>query len=207
MTDLKKCISCSRQAAPNRSRCEQCLSSSRASRRRYVEMNAEAVNASQRRARAQMIDGGLCVCGNPLADGRARCKTCLDKQRADNSRRRSLRKTLNVCRVCGGEVEGGKSHCRRCLNKVSEAIAAVRDEVIAAYGGQCACCGESEPRFLQVDHINCDGSTERAKGIVTGSLYRKLKRLGFPRDRYQLLCANCNHGRYLNGGICPHKAA
>ena len=65
----QKCISCSRQAAPNRSRCEQCLSSSRASRRRYVEMNAEAVNASQRRARAQMIDGGLCVCGNPLRTG------------------------------------------------------------------------------------------------------------------------------------------
>jgi hypothetical protein len=78
-------------------------------------------------------------------------------------------------------------------------------EVVVAYGGKCSCCGEKEKRFLQVDHINSDGGPERAAGIATGNLYRRLKRLGFPRDRYQLLCANCNHGRYLNGGVCPHK--
>lgn len=35
-------------------------------------------------------------------------------------------------------------------------------------------------------------------------LYRSLKRRGFPKDRFRLLCANCNLGRYLNGGVCPH---
>ena len=32
-----------------------------------------------------------------------------------------------------------------------------------------------------------------------------LKRLGWPRDRYQLLCANCNFGKLMNGGVCPHQ--
>lgn len=25
-------------------------------------------------------------------------------------------------------------------------------------------------------------------------------------DRLQLLCANCNFGKLMNGGTCPHKA-
>ena len=31
-----------------------------------------------------------------------------------------------------------------------------------------------------------------------------LKRQGWPKDGYQLLCANCNQGRARNGGVCPH---
>ena len=26
----------------------------------------------------------------------------------------------------------------------------------------------------------------------------------WPRDRYQLLCSNCNQGKVRNGGVCPH---
>jgi hypothetical protein len=32
-----------------------------------------------------------------------------------------------------------------------------------------------------------------------------LKRLGWPKEKYRILCANCNHGRALNGGVCPHQ--
>ena len=78
-------------------------------------------------------------------------------------------------------------------------------EVIAAYGGRCACCGESHFEFLSVDHINNDGCVERRAGRSHGyTLYRRLKKLGFPKDRYQLLCFNCNLAKGFFG-YCPHE--
>lgn len=83
--------------------------------------------------------------------------------------------------------------------------ARMREEMIAAYGGQCACCGESEPAFLQLDHTNNDGAASRRRENANGAEYwLRLKRRGWPTDGYQLLCANCNWGRYINGGTCPH---
>jgi hypothetical protein len=29
-------------------------------------------------------------------------------------------------------------------------------------------------------------------------------RNGFPPG-YQVLCMNCNHGKRMNNGVCPHK--
>jgi hypothetical protein len=31
-------------------------------------------------------------------------------------------------------------------------------EMLSAYGGKCVCCGESEYKFLAIDHINGGGS-------------------------------------------------
>jgi hypothetical protein len=82
----------------------------------------------------------------------------------------------------------------------------LRAEVLNAYGGQCACCGEREPCFLHIDHMNNDGYRHRQTfGGSSTAMYRWLKQRGFPRDGYQLLCANCNFGRFLNGGTCPHQ--
>lgn len=82
----------------------------------------------------------------------------------------------------------------------------LRNEVITAYGNKCACCGETRPTFLTIDHIKGGGSVVRmANGWSGNTIYAILKKLGFPKDHYQLLCYNCNCGRYRNGGICPHK--
>ena len=70
----------------------------------------------------------------------------------------------------------------------------------------CACCGETQRTFLTLDHINGDGNKERkALGRSGGeTFYAHLRKQGYPRG-YQVLCFNCNHGRYLNGGVCPHQ--
>ena len=84
--------------------------------------------------------------------------------------------------------------------------ASVRAELLAAYGGRCACCGESEPIFLELDHTNGGGTKHRTTiGRSSKTIYCLLKRQGFPKSGYQLLCANCNQGRHRNGGTCPHK--
>ena len=83
----------------------------------------------------------------------------------------------------------------------------LKEQMIAAYGGKCMCCGETEYGFLTLDHIFNDGKSERdaIHGGATVRVRSRLRRLGWPRDRYQLLCFNCNCGRAANYGICPHK--
>lgn len=81
-----------------------------------------------------------------------------------------------------------------------------KDLVFKAYGGYvCACCGETELAFLCIDHINNDGAEHRRK-IKRRVIYRWLVANGFPPG-YQVLCANCNQGKQLNGGVCPHQKA
>lgn len=76
-----------------------------------------------------------------------------------------------------------------------------RQKVLDYYGNKCSCCGETEKYFLAVDHINGCSNKERNKAKGT-HFYRLVLR---NPHLYRLLCHNCNHGRFLNGGICPHK--
>ena len=74
--------------------------------------------------------------------------------------------------------------------------------VFENYGKKCSCCGESNLLFLSIDHIN-GGGTKHRKRIrekITTWLYRN----NFPKG-YQTLCFNCNWGKHINNGICPHK--
>jgi|ERR1043166_2999542 5-methylcytosine-specific restriction endonuclease McrA len=82
----------------------------------------------------------------------------------------------------------------------------MRQATIEAYGGKCVCCNESGIEFLTLDHVNNDGHEHRKKLIGTGSmsLYRWARDNGYPNS-LQLLCYNCNIGKYKNGGTCPHE--
>src|SRR5229473_1682678 len=85
------------------------------------------------------------------------------------------------------------------------AMRRLRVELIQAYGGKCECCGEMNPGFLTLDHVYDDGSRERQGPCgSTNAVRRRLRREGYPRGRYRVLCYNCNMGRTYNGGICPH---
>lgn len=68
----------------------------------------------------------------------------------------------------------------------------------------CSCCGEFIFEFLQIDHENNDGAKHR-KQIGKGyKLYYWLIENDFP-EGFQVLCVNCNWGKYVNNGICPHN--
>ena len=86
--------------------------------------------------------------------------------------------------------------------------------VLEHYGGvppKCVCCGESIYQFLTIDHVNNDGAKHRKElklGRKSGWwLYIYLVKNDFPDDGYELqvLCWNCNCGKRMNGGVCPHK--
>ncbi len=88
------------------------------------------------------------------------------------------------------------------MEQVSYRVA-TRIEVIKHYGGKCVCCDESNLGFLTIDHIN-GGGTQHRKELGGGTaFYLWLLRHNFPPG-YQVMCYNCNCGRALHDGICPH---
>jgi 5-methylcytosine-specific restriction endonuclease McrA len=80
---------------------------------------------------------------------------------------------------------------------------AAKLEGIAAYGGKCACCGETRVEFLTLDHIH--GREGEPYRITGQKAWARLKSRGWPKDNYQLLCFNCNCAKGIYGQ-CPHKA-
>jgi hypothetical protein len=81
---------------------------------------------------------------------------------------------------------------------------ALRHEFLTEYGGKCACCGETEFAFLTLEHIFRDGNVERKQFSTTHQLLRQLKKQGWPKDRYEILCFNCNRATH-ELGVCPHR--
>lgn len=80
----------------------------------------------------------------------------------------------------------------------------LKTEAIAAYGSRCACCGEDTPEFLTIDHVHGDGRSHRREVGRGHGIYRWLKKHGYPKDRFQLLCFNCNCAKGT-GKECPHQ--
>jgi hypothetical protein len=77
-------------------------------------------------------------------------------------------------------------------------------DVIREYGGACACCGETRFHFLTIDHVGGRRKHGHPKTMAGVVLYAWLRRHGYPKDGFRLLCANCNcsYGFY---GFCPHE--
>jgi len=78
----------------------------------------------------------------------------------------------------------------------------IKEQVFNHYGNKCVCCGESNINFLSIDHINGGGTKHRKK--IGCKINNWLIKNNFPKG-YQTLCFNCNWGKHINGGICPHK--
>jgi hypothetical protein len=78
-----------------------------------------------------------------------------------------------------------------------------RKAVFEHYGNKCACCGESIKEFLTIDHIDGGGTKHRKE--IKEKIITWLYRNNFP-EGFQTLCFNCNWGKHINGGICPHKS-
>jgi len=76
---------------------------------------------------------------------------------------------------------------------------------VEGLGGKCACCGESRLTMLEIDHVGGKGNIHRkATGGSVGT-YNEIIALGFPRDRFQVLCCNCNKSKMRNAGFCEHE--
>lgn len=83
-------------------------------------------------------------------------------------------------------------------------LMALRSEFLVAYGGECICCGETEDVFLTLEHMALDGARHRREVGGGHKTYADLKKRGWPKNEYTILCANCNMAK-AKYGICPHQ--
>ena len=151
---------------------------------------------------------GVCVrCGKfPPAQDRFECKSCLAKAVRKTAAIRAKRESEGLCKKCGKSLPAdGKLHCHNCLERNNAKNLEIKTKVMNHYGGKCACCGEDNLIFLSIDHINGGGDKHRRElGSGGGRLYRWIVSNNYPND-FQVLCFNCNQGRAVNGGVCPHQ--
>lgn len=167
-------------------------------------------------------ENGLCVrCGGNLDDQYITCSACRKKLNLAKTNMERRRDDKGLCRKCGKPTDAGYRTCTACTKKMfeytgrpqyiqkrKERYRELKNEVFMAYGGYiCKCCGETEPLFLCLDHMEGNGNRHRAEIGVSGrgrNIYTWLKKNKFP-EGFQVLCHNCNNGKHLNGGVCPHK--
>jgi hypothetical protein len=81
----------------------------------------------------------------------------------------------------------------------------LQHSAIEAYGGyRCQWCGIDEPLVLCIDHVENNGKAHREEMNSVGGhrFYKWLRDNAYPPG-FQVLCMNCNHGKYRNGGVLP----
>lgn len=97
-----------------------------------------------------------------------------------------------------------KNRCKSCYS-ARERTKALLD-FYDGMGGECECCGEKDIRFLTLDHRNNDGNKQR-ESLQCFQIVRLARKEGFPKEKYAILCYNCNLAKSHRGnGICPHKS-
>lgn len=125
-------------------------------------------------------------------------------------RKNKLQEDPTLCSTCAKTPRiPNRCQCQTCLDSRKKRYLQLKVETFYAYGGPiCACCGEIELQFLCLDHINNNRPEQcrelKWKNPSSDRLYGYLKRNNFP-EGYQVLCWNCNRGKWSNGGVCPHK--
>ncbi|SRR6266581_2188188 len=183
----------------------------------------ERMSTPQAKYRERHKNDRCHVCGILYAGPYSKCNGCRDKEKA----RYQAKKTANICPKCKGPStigiicdickytdkilrlmslgRGTPEHKEADLARIKERGRTLRFQILKGYGEKCICCSETEPIFLDLDHVHNNGAEERKttrKGYV---LYAWVIQNNFPSD-YQLLCKNCNWGKYINKGVCPHQS-
>jgi len=201
--ELGLCIKCHRKNNSTSLLCEVCC---------------KLAKIAQNDRRILAKNNFLCVVCVKHTDGQhTECEKCRIKRKIKIAKTTDQDYLYGKCGQChkNTPVDGLKT-CFICLEKSRrhyvEKIKDVRKKknmdlkllVFNHYGHKCNCCGENHVLLLNVDHVNNDGNIHRKTISTSVGLYKEIISSGFP-DLYQLLCWNCNMGKHLNGGVCPHN--
>ncbi len=153
-------------------------------------------------------DRNLCTrCGKVRdRENKLTCQACNDYRisRGYNNKLEKFWGRQKLCLGCGKTRFPNRARCEKCLvairSRSKKSHLKIKMLVHAAYGNKCACCGETEVKFLQVDHIE---GRKVEDNFCGGEIYRYIIKNNYPKN-FQLLCANCNWSKGIFGE-CPHK--
>jgi len=186
-----------RLSAKDRVPCEFCNGENR--RSRTADMCMACLRKKQRAGRI----------------GTQYCSTCHCELNDNNWYAHRRKWWHRICNSCWDsrqkDVTQNPSKRLKRIEKHAKYRVDLKGEMITAYGGKCQCCGETEPAFMTIDHIDGRGKSHRAKTSSGGYrmsgdvLYRWLKKHNWPKDNYQLMCMNCNFAKSHNPSGCPHQ--
>lgn len=114
---------------------------------------------------------------------------------------KSLQDYQLLCHNCNMS----KSIHKECAHNCLPEIGTLKRTILNHYGDNCDCCGETNPSFLCLDHIDGGGNVERRETKLEGTrFYYYLMKNDFPRkDELRILCYNCNQSLSVYG-YCPH---
>lgn len=179
-----KCLNDNRPAVAG-GKCQVCIDNAKISR--------DKTTAKRKAA-------GLCTqCGKPAKAGCSLCQKHIDERSVTSSRHYAQRKAAGTCCYCKHDPEPGGTMCADHLEQTRQQRQTLRLEVMEAYGGaKCAHCGETELRFLEIDHIE-GGGGKHAREIGGGghNMYQWLKRNNFPSG-FRVLCRPCNSKAHVD---------
>lgn len=134
--------------------------------------------------------------------GKNYCAVCQDKM--DSVYKNRL--AIGLCGRCGLHPLKTKTRCAVCIEGTTKRCRLLKRQVIQAYGGVCACCGNDVFEFLTIEHTLGGGNAHKKELKRFGNeFYRWLVQNNFPQDLgLAVLCMNCNFskGKY---GYCPHE--
>jgi len=194
-----KCPTCRKREPPvGRKVCDHCL---------------EIAKRAHKNRRLERATADLCRrCGDPPLESMKYCKACLKYMQSHGRNRRNTLTQKGCCTRCGNSPLETTRLCEPCAEKERQRSRVkslrLKREVLTAYGNPpvCICCKESNLKFLTIDHVDGGGNQHRKQIQVGGGshVYLWLKRNKFPQG-FQVLCFNCNCGRAVNDGVCPHK--
>jgi len=99
------------------------------------------------------------------------------------------------------KTKKGRDAIRRAMTKYQKKkIRGLKIKLLEIYGKICKCCGESNTKFLTLQHTLNNGGK-----IRKGGQYKAWELAIKTFDpTLEILCFNCNICTY-NNGICPHK--
>lgn len=129
------------------------------------------------------------------------CIECLVELTTDNTYAYDINASQYICSKCRKLRDKQKYINKKEIIREQQRIydLKLKIKIIEAYGNKCICCNEKSIEFLTI--YSSGKKTDKKSG---GKLYRWLIKNNFPKDKYQLLCYNCNSSNSLFG-YCPHN--
>ena len=141
------------------------------------------------------------------------CKVCQVELTQKNHRKACIVGNYYICRSCENARTRGRYNPEKEKIRAEKKYIKVQTEILDHLGRECSCCDIDDVKFLTIDHVNTDGAAER-KSIYSGKdkrapggwerMYPVMKKQGFDKSKYQIMCYNCNMSRFYVG-FCEHN--